>query len=124
VRLPGLFGEGLRKNLIFDLMHGNQTDRISPTGILQWYPMRRFANDLDVIMEANISSLNVAVEPIRTELIGARFFPNVALGGKDLPSPYYDMWTKYPALLGGAGNYHLSAVAILDELERFVRGDR
>ena len=124
VRLPGLFGEGLRKNLIFDMLHANQTDRISPSGVLQWYPMRRFPADLARIQAAAPTLVNIAVEPLRTEAIRARFFPEVAIGGPELPAPRYDMHTNQARLLGGEGAYHLRGAAVMDELGRFIDAER
>ena len=124
IRLPGLFGSGLRKNLIFDLLQANQTDRISPGGVLQWYPMRRFPADLACIVAARLPLINVAVEPVPTSVIHDRFFPDVAIGGPDLPSPCYDMRTDYPESLGGSGVYHMRSETVMDELDRFIVAER
>ena len=124
VRLPGLFGTGLRKNLIFDMLRGNETGRIAPGGSLQWYPMRRFSSDLSRIVAAQPRLINVAVEPVATETIRSRFFPDVAIGPPTLPAPRYDMRTALARVLGGAGSYHLDAEGVLAELAAFVTAER
>jgi hypothetical protein len=124
IRLPGLFGPGLRKNLIFDLLQANQTDRISPAGVLQWYPLRRFPADLARIAAASVPLINVAVEPVPTSVICKRFFPGIAIGGPDLPAPCYDMRTDYPEALGGSGVYHLRSDTVIEELGRFIAAER
>ncbi len=124
VRLPGLFGTGLRKNPIFDLLTGNLTDRINPAGRLQWYPMRRFASDLRRILDAEVPLVNVAVEPLATGMIAERLFPGVPIGAPHHPAPCYDMRTRHAALLGGSGGYHLDATESLRELGDYVAAVR
>ena len=41
VRLPGLFGAGLKKNLIYDFVHDNRLDLIHPDGQFQFYDLER-----------------------------------------------------------------------------------
>jgi nucleoside-diphosphate-sugar epimerase len=37
IRLPGLFGPGLRKNIIYDLLNNNQVEKINPGSRVQYY---------------------------------------------------------------------------------------
>lgn len=124
IRLPGLFGQGLKKNIIFDMMTGNMCSNISPNGVFQWYPLHRFASDLRKAIAASISPLNIAVEPISTAAIQAALFPEVAIGGADLPHARYDMQTRHAGLLGGTEPYHLDAPAVMAELASFVQAMR
>lgn len=120
VRLPGLFGNGLKKNLIFDLMNGNQTSSVSKNGVLQWYPMERFSLDLEQIVSSGIKLVNISPEPLSTQHIKEQFFNDAVIGTSDEPGPTYDMQTIHSGLLGGSGPYHISRVAVLEALHRFI----
>ena len=120
IRLPGLFGTGLRKNLIFDFMNQNLTHQINPTGRLQWYPMRRFAADLETILDSDITLINIASEPVLTDDIRQRFFPTVPMGDAKILGPQYDMQTNVASILGGKGRYHLTAAQVFAELASYL----
>lgn len=122
VRLPALFGPGLKKNILFDLMNQHMTSSINPNGEFQWYPLRRFASDLRTIVASGLPLVNLAVEPVRTDLIAGRFFPGAAIGAPDMPSHRYDIWTQHPGLLGGQGRYHLDQATVLNELQGYLAG--
>ncbi|ADU13926.1 hypothetical protein [Asticcacaulis excentricus] len=124
IRLPGLFGTGLRKNLIFDLLTDNLVDQINPSGRLQWYPMRRFAEDIDQIVASRQPLVNIAVEPILTNEIAAQFFPEAAIGEAKEPAPNYDMQTQYADVLEGQGRYHLTKSQVLEELGLYIEGEK
>jgi hypothetical protein len=124
IRLPGLFGEGLRKNLIFDMMNRKQTGKISPMGMLQWYAMRRFPMDMDTILASGVRLINLAVEPVSTGEIWRRFFPTVAIGAATTAGPHYDMNTQFAEVLGGQGRYHMDIAAMLHELAHFVHAEQ
>lgn len=124
LRLPALFGPGLKKNALFDLMHGHMCDRINPDAAFQWYPLTRFAADLARVLDAGPAVLNITAEPIAMRVIRDRFFPGLAIGAPALPAPRYDVRTRHAALLGGRGPYHLDASQVLEEMGRFIGGAR
>lgn len=120
LRLPALFGTGLKKNAIYDLLHENMVDALNPASSFQWYPLRRLPGDLTRILEARLQLVNLACEPIRTSNIVAQFFSRSKVGKEVVPAPRYDMRTRHAAVLGGVGDYHLSASEVMAELETFL----
>lgn len=122
VRLPALFGDGLQKNALYDLLADNMIDKINPAGIFQWYPMCRLGADLAAIVAADRPLLNIAVEPVGTAEIVDRFFSGAGVGQPMPMSARYDMKTRYPGLLGGSGVYHLTHDDVIGELDSYIAG--
>lgn len=120
VRLPALFGSGLKKNALFDLMTGNMTDKIVPNAAFQWYPLQRLGADLDTVRGAAIDLINITAEPIAMDAIRDRFFPGVPIGAPMATPPRYDLRSVHDALLGGQNGYHLAAPAVWDAMASFV----
>ncbi len=120
VRLPALFGTGLKKNALFDLMTLNMTDRIVPNASFQWYPLRRLGSDLQTIRAARLPLINVTTEPVTMAAIRDRFFPGVPIGEPVANPPRYDLRSMYDTVLGGRNGYHLDAAAVWDELAMFL----
>lgn len=122
IRLPGLFGEGLKKNIIFDLMHDNNVDKINKNSSLQWYPMNRFCKDLKIIQEnTDIKLINLCTEPLQTEEIINECFSNVNVPESETKGVAYDVRTNYGKLLGGNDNYAMLKQDILLELKDFIK---
>jgi len=116
VRLPALFGPGLRKNVIFDLMNDNCLDAINPESAFQWYDTRRLWRDLGVVLENDLPVVNFAVEPFATRrLIEARF-PEAAVGSNAGPVVRYDIRSRHAQVwpTGDARGYMLSADAAFE----------
>ncbi|SEK95956.1 NAD-dependent epimerase/dehydratase family protein [Xaviernesmea oryzae] len=124
IRLPGLFGHGLKKNLIYDLLKGSGTENISPNGVLQWYPMHRFSKDLAKVAASQYRLVNISPEPIPTKDIHSSFFERSTIGANSLPGPRYDMQTRYPELLDGTDRYHITRQQVLADLAKFTAEPR
>lgn len=120
IRLPGLFGDGLKKNAIFDMMHTNMLDAINPASAFQWYPLDRLSADIATAAGAGLAMLNVATEPLATGTIRDRFFPGLAIGTTAGGIARYDMRSDHAALFNGRDGYLLDADAVLDALGDFI----
>lgn len=124
VRLPGLFSPGLKKNAIYDLMHGNQVDKIHPEARYQFYNLCRLWSDIETAMEAGLSVVNLATEPVTMREVARVAFSHAfasAPGG--LPASY-DIRTKHAELFGGRGCYLESKAEVLSGIAAFVAGER
>ncbi len=120
VRLPALFGAGLKKNALFDLMHDHRTEAIDPEARFQWYPLARLTADIETIVAARVGLINVTAEPITMALLRARFFPTARLGEPTPDPAQYDVRSIHDRLLGGRHGYHLAAADVLAAMGRFL----
>ena len=119
LRLPALFGPGLRKNVLFDLMMGNQLEKVNPASTFQWYPLERLPGDIERAQRRELSLANLFTEPLATSAIIDRCFPDVQVGAEAQPAVHYDLHTRHAHVFGGAGRYVMSAAAALDAIGSF-----
>lgn len=124
IRLPALFGIGLKKNAIYDLMHDNRIAVINPASSFQWYPLDRLAADLGVARSRSLSLLNLATEPVRMEDIRQRFFAASVIGAEPAAEARYDMRTMHDLRLGGGNGYIMDKATVLDAIGRFIDGEQ
>jgi hypothetical protein len=124
VRLPGLFGPGLKKNVIYDLLHDNCLDAMHPHGSFQYYDVRRLWRDLEVVMRNNLSVSNFATRPIETWEIVQRYFPGKQIGSQNARPSAYDMRTQFAEYFGGSDGYIYSREQVLADLGDWIREDK
>lgn len=131
VRLPALFGEGLKKNAVYDLLTGNLGPWLVPDAAYQFYDLGELWTHLDRALAAGVARLNLATEPLGMRRIAREAFqvdldqicPPVADGAA--PSIRYDMHTRHAALFGREGQPYLrTADEVLQRLIAFVRRQR
>jgi len=116
LRLPGLFGPGLKKNVIFDMLHGNDLHKIHPGGVFQYYDLRHLTADIDRAWSLGLGLLNLSCEPLGTGEIRDRFFPGADLGAAGPAPASYDMRSTHAAAWGGANGYLYSKQLVLEDL--------
>ncbi len=120
VRLPALFGAGLKKNALYDLMHDNRIALINPASSFQWYPLDRIASDLDLARAQSLSCVNFATEPLVMDEIRARFFASSRIGAQAAAQAHYDMRTLHDAAFGGERGYIMGKLSVLEAIGRFI----
>lgn len=120
VRLPGLFGPRLKKNLIFDLLEARDVSGFNPASTFQFYDVTRLAEDLGTITRNGLALVNLAVEPVTVAEVAA------AIGGertfpRDAPQVSYDMQTRHAECWGRAGRYIADRDDTLQRIGRLAR---
>ncbi len=123
LRLPALFGPGLRKNALYDLLHDNMLAAINPAAAFQWYPVTRLVDDIARAEAAGLRLAHLATEPLPTREILDRFFPDKTVGGGGAAAAY-DVRTRHAEAFGGSGGYVMDRGQVLSAIGAFVAAER
>jgi hypothetical protein len=123
VRLPGLVGPGLKKNVIFDLLNGNNCNTIDSRSVFQFYPMVNLWWDIALASASGLNLVHLTAEPLSVSTIaqlgfGKRFDHTV-----DGTPARYDMRSKYAALFGGSGAYQYSQRESLQAVRAYAQSE-
>jgi nucleoside-diphosphate-sugar epimerase len=121
VRLPGLFGKGLKKNPIYDLMHNNAVELIHSDSRMQFYDLDNLPADLERAAAAGLKLVNFATEPVVIKDIARRCFDHDFTNKPANPPANYDMQTKHATAFGKQGRYLYSADYTFEHIQKFVR---
>lgn len=124
VRLPGLFGPGLKKNVIFDFLNNNQVERIHSEARYQFYDLNNIWGDIQRALHARLRLVHFATEPVSVAEVASqgfgRRFDNQTAG---LPA-VYDFRSKHDALYGSGSGYLYGKHAVLHAIREFVESTR
>lgn len=122
VRLPGLFGNGLKKNIIYDLLNNHRVDKINQENIYQFYCLDDLNRDLERAIDNNLSIINIATEPILTQTVAAEILQSPINNSIETTLVTYDMKTKYSQLWQASKpGYLYTKTEILGKLRKFVK---
>ena len=124
VRLPGLFGPGLKKNAIYDLLHDNETHKIHANGVFQFYNLSHLWRDVQAALAAGLSVVNFATEPVSVREVAREAFGLDFANDPGTKPARYDVRTKHAEVFGGSGGYLTGREQVFAELREFVRGER
>ncbi len=124
LRLPGLFGPGLKKNVIFDLLTDNQVEKIHPGGVFQFYCMDNIANDIATCRADGIDLVNIATEPISVSELASHAFGIELRNNPAVPPARYDFKSIHAARWGGERGYLFTKEHVLAEMRSFVLRER
>ncbi|MGF1449617.1 MAG: NAD(P)-dependent oxidoreductase [Opitutales bacterium] len=124
IRLPGLFGTGLKKNVIFDLLHDNCLEMINPASSFQYYDLSALTEDIERVVQSALTLVNFFTEPVPTADILQRFFPEAKVGAEPVGEAHYDLRTRHAELWGRTGPYIASREEMLERIEAFIQRQR
>lgn len=123
VRLPGLVGPGLRKNVIFDFLNDNNLQAIDSRGVFQFYPMVNLWWDIQKALRAGLKLVHLTAAPISVADVSEQGF------GKPFSHPtantpaIYDLRSRHAAVFGGAGNYQYSQREAIQAIRAYAQSE-
>lgn len=123
-RLAGLYGPGIKKNVIHDFLFDHETEMIDSRGVFQFYGLHRLWSDLQIALANHLAIVHLPTEPVSVTDVAMAAF------GRDFtnhvaPQPArYDVRTRHARLLGGRGHYIENQMAVLEGIRRFVDQER
>lgn len=123
VRLPGLVGPGLRKNVIFDFLHLNNLQAIDSRAIFQFYPMVNLWNDIQVALQAGLSLVHLTAAPIAVEQVSLLGFGREFTQQLSAEPARYDMRSLYAPLFGGQEPYQYSLRETVQAIRAYAQSD-
>lgn len=123
VRLPGLVGPGLRKNVIFDFLNDNNLQAIDSRSIFQFYPMVNLWYDIQTALNAGLQLVHLTAEPVSVADVAKQCFGksfDQALSGSPA---VYDMRTRYAQLFGSSGYYPYNARETIQAVRAYAQSE-
>jgi sugar phosphate isomerase/epimerase len=115
IRLPALFGKGLKKNIIFDLMNNNQLQNIPINSTFQWYSLEWLKQDIDRVIENNIPVCNLFTEPLETKCILDMFHYPMTEYLNNTNELVYNTSTKYGELFSSSVEGYIRDKRVVEE---------
>ena len=120
IRLPGLFGHGLKKNIINDFLHDNEVYKINPQSVFQFYYLNHLTSDIEIALQNNLNVLNIATEPTSVAEVARVCLGHEFENTVDTPAARYDFRSRYYELFGGKNGYLYTKQQVLSDLESYV----
>jgi nucleoside-diphosphate-sugar epimerase len=124
LRLVGLYGPGLKKNVIYDLLHDNNVSAIDSRGVFQYYDIDRLWGDMELALDNELPLVHLPTEPVSVADV-ARVGFGIDFANELSPAPArYDIHTRYASLFGGSNSYVETKTDVLARIARFVSVER
>jgi len=123
VRLPIVYGEGVKKNIVFDLKN-NILNLLNLNDILQFYPVELLLNDINLAIKHNIDIINLCSEPIKVKEL-LIFCSKSGIANKSLKNTKirkYNMTSNYSNIWKNE-KYTYKKHFIMDDIKKFINNE-
>jgi len=124
VRLPGLVGPGLKKNIIFDLHNNNQLSKVDSRNLYQFYPVVELWKCINLANNLNKELVHFSSEPVSVSEISRQCFGKFFLNELDDPIQKYDLKSLYTkGIFGRVGPYLYSKSEIFEYITTYAKSE-
>ena len=122
IRLPALFGNYLKKNILYDLMNNNNLHDVKLKSQFQWYFMKDLLTDINKIIKQDIKIINLFTEPISTlEIVNLFFKKKKKYLDKKNQGPKYNLKTIYSKNFKYKNGYMRGKKEILKKMKNYLK---
>jgi hypothetical protein len=123
VRLPGLVGPRLRKNVIFDFLNDNNLHAIDSRGVFQFYPMVNIWYDIRTALNAGLRLVHLTAEPISVADVSKQGFGKSFDHALANTPATYDLRTCHAKIFGASGHYQYSARETIQAIRAYAQSE-
>ena len=132
MRLPALIGTGLKKNVLFDLTHGNQLEAVNVNSIFQWFDLSNLSESIDILRASAIPSVNLVSQPVSVGEVISEVFPELIIPDdgfyRQTPrAAHYDFISKHASLWSDKNNGYMyeksEVITSMKEYKKRLRAD-
>ena len=124
IRCPQLFGPGLKKNFIYDLIHHNALDFTHKDSLFQWYNIEHVWQDIQIAVKNNVPLINFATEPTRAEEVAEKCAGMAFKTITPNPPLSYNFFSKHAHLYGSVDHYLYHKKHIFREIKKLIKSIR
>jgi nucleoside-diphosphate-sugar epimerase len=121
VRLPGLVGPGLQKNVIFDLLHDNNVEAVDSRSVFQFYPMVNLWWDVRTAVDAGVDLVHLTASPVEVGDLAAAAFGREFTNELGAAPARYDFRTKHAEVFGTSGHYQYDERDTIQAVRAYVQ---
>lgn len=121
IRLPGLHGPGLKKNIIFDISQGRDLKGFNGDSTFQWFDLLDLKSIIEFVERTKLKELNVCSEPLTVAELIANFGIDLAEVSATAPLTCYDIRTVHAKAFGSEGYYLYSKAQSLAKIKAFLK---
>ncbi|AGH82497.1 hypothetical protein PCNPT3_12805 [Psychromonas sp. CNPT3] len=124
VRLPGLVGPGLKKNVIYDFLNNNNINAIDHRGVFQFYPMVNLWSDIKIAMHNRCKLIHLTSEPISVHEIANECFNIDFINELDNQVAKYDFRSTFSNLYNSESAYQYSKKEIILAIRCYAQSEQ
>ena len=120
IRMPIVYGDGFKKNFLFDLLNNNEVEKLNPNSLVQVYNVDNLKKDIEFMIEKDIHVLNMATFPISIGEIASRIFSREGLNYKKVNGFYKtNMKTNYSFTKNDSNGYLYNKNDVIEDLVKY-----
>lgn len=120
VRLPGLVGSGLKKNIIYDFKNHNEIEKIESDNVFQFYPMKNLLKDINKADELGLDLVHLTACPVSVKEVAKFAFDLDFNNHTWKPLISYDFKTVYGTLFGKIRDYQYDKEESLKAIKEYA----